>query len=117
MTTLGEAARTVLLTPDPHDKRRAARGLARAWRRGQLEHRCDTVMPDRPAWPAEPELLAPNRMPKRGKGGRSEEHTSELQSLMRISYAVFCLTKKKLTSNNLTHQASADLTRPPDTLT
>src|SRR3546814_6138675 len=29
--------------------------------------------------------------------GRSEEHTSELQSLMRISYAVFCLTKKKKT--------------------
>src|SRR3546814_4402441 len=28
---------------------------------------------------------------------RSEEHTSELQSLMRISYAVFCLTKKKQT--------------------
>src|SRR3546814_7815128 len=27
--------------------------------------------------------------------GRSEEHTSELQSLMRISYAVFCLKKKK----------------------
>src|SRR3546814_2002740 len=29
-----------------------------------------------------------------GVGGRSEEHTSELQSLMRISYAVFCLKKK-----------------------
>src|SRR3546814_6679311 len=29
--------------------------------------------------------------------GRSEEHTSELQSLMRISYAVFCLKKKKKT--------------------
>src|SRR3546814_4998365 len=29
-------------------------------------------------------------------GVRSEEHTSELQSLMRISYAVFCLKKKKL---------------------
>src|SRR3546814_3566524 len=28
------------------------------------------------------------------RGGRSEEHTSELQSLMRISYAVFCLKKK-----------------------
>src|SRR3546814_7016958 len=28
-------------------------------------------------------------------GGRSEEHTSELQSLLRISYAVFCLKKKK----------------------
>src|SRR3546814_4195932 len=32
--------------------------------------------------------------PPRG-GRRSEEHTSELQSLMRISYAVFCLKKKK----------------------
>src|SRR3546814_9642749 len=30
---------------------------------------------------------------------RSEEHTSELQSLMRISYAVFCLTKKNKTNN------------------
>src|SRR3546814_5777969 len=29
------------------------------------------------------------------RNGRSEEHTSELQSLMRISYAVFCLKKKK----------------------
>src|SRR3546814_10273407 len=31
---------------------------------------------------------------------RSEEHTSELQSLMRISYAVFCLKKKKQTNSN-----------------
>src|SRR3546814_8386039 len=31
---------------------------------------------------------------------RSEEHTSELQSLMRISYAVFCLKKKKKTTKN-----------------
>src|SRR3546814_4226916 len=34
--------------------------------------------------------------------GRSEEHTSELQSLMRISYAVFCLKKKKTTNQNKT---------------
>src|SRR3546814_2205665 len=33
-----------------------------------------------------------------GAAGRSEEHTSELQSLMRISYAVFCLKKNKRTS-------------------
>src|SRR3546814_5247786 len=33
----------------------------------------------------------------RQAAGRSEEHTSELQSLMRISYAVFCLKKKKYT--------------------
>src|SRR3546814_5552555 len=32
---------------------------------------------------------------------RSEEHTSELQSLMRISYAVFCLKKKKQTTNSM----------------
>src|SRR3546814_1676641 len=34
--------------------------------------------------------------------GRSEEHTSELQSLIRISYAVFCLKKKKNTINDQT---------------
>src|SRR3546814_8949327 len=33
-------------------------------------------------------------------GARSEEHTSELQSLMRISYAVFCLKKKQTHKNN-----------------
>src|SRR3546814_3458611 len=38
-------------------------------------------------------------------GPRSEEHTSELQSLMRISYAVFCLKKKKTT--NATRYATA----------
>src|SRR3546814_4042435 len=37
-------------------------------------------------------------------GSRSEEHTSELQSLMRISYAVFCLKNKKTKKNsNITH--------------
>src|SRR3546814_3677463 len=34
---------------------------------------------------------------------RSEEHTSELQSLMRISYAVFCLKKKKKQNNKTLH--------------
>src|SRR3546814_8123076 len=34
---------------------------------------------------------------------RSEEHTSELQSLMRISYAVFCLNKKKKNNTPTTH--------------
>src|SRR3546814_6842444 len=34
------------------------------------------------------------------KSNRSEEHTSELQSLMRISYAVFCLKKKKKNKNS-----------------
>src|SRR3546814_7735021 len=42
-------------------------------------------------------------------GARSEEHTSELQSLMRLSYAVFCLKKKKKKHNNNLYTA---LTKP-----
>src|SRR3546814_5687302 len=42
-----------------------------------------------------------------GYGRRSEEHTSELQSLMRISYAVFCLKKKKNTIKNMNKKAEA----------
>src|SRR3546814_9046024 len=38
-----------------------------------------------------------------GHRGRSEEHTSELQSLMRISYAVFCLNKQKYQPQPITH--------------
>src|SRR3546814_1044299 len=41
---------------------------------------------------------------REGRGyaiARSEEHTSELQSLMRISYAVFCLTKKTINNTNI----------------
>src|SRR3546814_8906938 len=59
--------------------------------------------------PGDREMLELFRMAKRGfmlmpPGGRlsvrSEEHTSELQSLMRISYAVFCLKKKNTTRTN-----------------
>src|SRR3546814_10549331 len=39
-----------------------------------------------------------------GAAARSEEHTSELQSLMRISYAVFCLKKKN--TKNYTHETN-----------
>src|SRR3546814_6217704 len=56
--------------------------------------------------------LAPTgRMPQlRSRGiptdgySRSEEHTSELQSLMRISYAVFCLKKNKINTNRSDNQ-------------
>src|SRR3546814_7247109 len=44
-------------------------------------------------------------LPKEGLG-RSEEHTSELQSLMRISYAVFCLKKKKTIQHKRVNQYS-----------
>src|SRR3546814_7417736 len=39
-----------------------------------------------------------------GRPHRSEEHTSELQSLMRISYAVFCLKKKKKKNTSLANE-------------
>src|SRR3546814_10289290 len=45
-----------------------------------------------PALPAQAEVSTP--------AGRSEEHTSELQSLMRISYAVYCLKKKHSHTHN-----------------
>lgn len=90
MTSLGEAARAVLLTADPHAKRRAARGLARAWRRGALVHRCDVRMPDRPAWPAEPALLPPNQMPRR-KGGSDRGRIAMLHALAHIEFVAIDL--------------------------
>src|SRR3546814_6141692 len=44
--------------------------------------------------------------PSLAASSRSEEHTSELQSLMRISYAVFCLKKKKNQTNYKKQHAS-----------
>src|SRR3546814_8974854 len=48
---------------------------------------------------------------------RSEEHTSELQSLMRISYAVFCLKKKNTKSKITTTKTKPSLTKTHATLT
>src|SRR3546814_5924224 len=45
-------------------------------------------------------LELPRARHRRRRFSRSEEHTSELQSLMRISYAVFCLKKKTNTTHN-----------------
>src|SRR3546814_10709119 len=55
-----------------------------------------------PAIPAASRPAGSSDCAPRSPAKRSEEHTSELQSLMRISYAVFCL-KKKRTNNNVTH--------------
>src|SRR3546814_2541973 len=53
-------------------------------------------------------LKPPAASPAHAWRVRSEEHTSELQSLMRNSYAVFCLKKKKTSTNNIKtiHQAN-----------
>src|SRR3546814_10410125 len=66
----------------PASRRSPSYRNCRAPRSPLTRHRC-------PSWPSRP-----NRRPT-ASSHRSEEHTSELQSLMRISYAVFCLKKKK----------------------
>src|SRR3546814_5919471 len=57
-------------------------------------------LPAMRTWPA------PSILPSMVRSARSEEHTSELQSLMRISYAVFCLQKKtnQTTTKRCIHQ-------------
>src|SRR3546814_6698889 len=52
-----------------------------------------------------PSIVATNIVacPRNPEAWRSEEHTSELQSLMRISYAVFCLKKKTQNNTNIVH--------------
>src|SRR3546814_5567171 len=49
--------------------------------------------------------------------GRSEEHTSELQSLMRISYAVFCLKKKKKITKHIVKDEKQKQTTPTNLTT
>jgi uncharacterized ferritin-like protein (DUF455 family) len=66
--SVAEACRAVLTAAAPVDKVKAARAAARDWRLGRLAFAFDVAMPDRPARPAHPELLPPNRMPRRGKG-------------------------------------------------
>src|SRR3546814_2508613 len=59
------------------------------------EHQAGAV-PDQQLDPVRPLRAEDEDHPREGfESERSEEHTSELQSLMRISYAVFCLKKKK----------------------
>src|SRR3546814_8071392 len=58
-----------------------------------------TALPPRPGTDAAKVLAALGH-------DRAEEHTSELQSLMRISYAVFCLKKKKFSTDKTSSSAS-----------
>ncbi len=91
MTTIARAIRAALLTPEPRAKCFAARDVARAWRRGSLVWDFDVAMPDRPAWPAAPELLAPGQMPKRGKGGSERGRIALWHSLAHIEFVAIDL--------------------------
>src|SRR3546814_10796918 len=68
------------------------RGRRWRWRRGPFPYMIFPFVPsERADWTQSPSRSVRSERMER----RSEEHTSELQSLMRISYAVFCLKKKK----------------------
>jgi uncharacterized ferritin-like protein (DUF455 family) len=89
--SVAEAARAVLVAAEPLAKIKAARAAARDWRLGRLDHRFDMAMPDRPARPDRPELLPPNRMPKRGKGGSERGRVALIHALAHIEFAAIDL--------------------------
>src|SRR3546814_4450097 len=68
-------------------------------------HRCGWVLKGAVAAPKGKTVRCAGLLRQPSARPRSEEHTSELQSLMRISYAVFCLKKKNHTQHkqNITH--------------
>ena len=84
MTSIALAARTVLLTAEPRAKAAASRAMAAAWGAGAVEPAFEVAMPDVPARPARPELLPPNRMPKRGKAGSTRSRFALLHALAHI---------------------------------
>lgn len=79
------------MSAEPAAKVKAARSVARAWRRGELAHAFDVAMPDAPARPERPELLPPTRMPKRGKAGSERSRIALLHALAHIEYSAIDL--------------------------
>ena len=91
MQSVASAIRSALLTADPRAKCFAMRDVARRWRRGRLEWAFDVEMPDHPARPDAPELLPPNKMPKRGKGGSERARIALWHSLAHIEFVAIDL--------------------------
>ena len=84
--TVGGAIRAALLTADPAPPRSWPRARWRATGgSGAWSSRSTQPMPDRPARPDAPELLPPNRMPKRNKGGSERESDRACGMRWRIS--------------------------------
>ena len=90
-TSVSSTIRAALLTAEPFAKVRAAREAARRWRRGELSFAFDVAMPDRPARPARPELLAPNAMPKRGRGQSLRGRIALLHAIAHIEFVAIDL--------------------------
>jgi uncharacterized ferritin-like protein (DUF455 family) len=91
MQSVSCAIRAALLTADPRAKCLATREVARRWRQGKLAFAFDEAMPDHPARPDQPELLPPNKMPKRGKGGSQRARIALWHSLAHIEFVAIDL--------------------------
>jgi len=91
LPSVARACRAVLLAEAPPAKVKTARAVARAWRRGELVHAFDVPMPDRPARPDKPDLLPPNAMPKRGRGGSDKGRIAMLHALAHIEFVAIDL--------------------------
>jgi uncharacterized ferritin-like protein (DUF455 family) len=89
--TVAAAIRAALLTPDPRAKVMATRAVARDWRLGKLAFQFDAAMPDHPARPARPELIAPNRMPRRGRGGSERSRIALWHAIAHIEFSAIDL--------------------------
>lgn len=91
METVAQAIRGALLTGETRAKVMAARRVARDWRLGRLAPEFDVAMPERPRWPESLELLPPNRMPKRGRGGSLKNRIALWHSLAHIEFVAIDL--------------------------
>lgn len=82
--TISEAAVAVLQTEKARAKAEAARLAASAWRSGNLAFKFNVKPPLRPARPSRPQLLPPNEMPKRRKGGNESNRRALLHAIAHI---------------------------------
>ena len=89
--SVASAIRAALLTAEPRAKLFLAREVARDWRLGRLDFAFEVEMPVRPAWPERPELLPPNRMPKRGRGGSERSRIALWHALAHIEFVAIDL--------------------------
>lgn len=91
MTTVAAAIREALQAQAPRTKVMLARRAARDWRLGRLALAFDVAMPDSPGRPHRPELLPPNRMPKRGKAGSERGRIALWHALAHIEFVAIDL--------------------------
>jgi uncharacterized ferritin-like protein (DUF455 family) len=91
MTSVSAAIAETLRLSDPWKKVMGTRSLFREWKAGRLDHRFDTAMPDRPGRPDCPELLPPNRMPNRRKGGSLAGRIAMIHAFAHIEFVAIDL--------------------------